>query len=321
VGEICLEGNARYIMITSRIDEVTGIPLRYRQAYLPAPISCKIELSAECNLNCRYCVRTVRESSGMMDRAFYSRLIRELKDAGVKEVGLFFIGESFLVKWLPEAIAEARDVGIEYIFLTTNGSAATPARIKQCMEAGLDSLKFSMNFYSAAQLADVAQVDGKYWMKAIDNLKAARRIRDEGGYKCKLYASSIELFGNQAEAMQDLVREISPYVDEHYWLPLFGMQGASRTAGMKPTPGNPGRSGKMRDPLPCWSVHTEAHVTVDGKLAACCFGSGIDGDLIMADLKEVSFKQGWNSPAFQELRKAHLAKDVSGTACANCIAA
>jgi len=76
----------------------------------------------------------------------------------------------------------------------------------------------------------------------------------------------------------------------------------------------------MRDPLPCWAVFTEAHVTVDGLLAACCFGSGIDGDLIMADLKQVSFAEGWNSDRFQELRKAHLAKDVTGTACAACAA-
>ena len=27
----------------------------------------------------------------------------------------------------------------------------------------------------------------------------------------------------------------------------------------------------MRDPVPCWSLFTEARVTHDGHLSACCF--------------------------------------------------
>jgi radical SAM protein with 4Fe4S-binding SPASM domain len=120
--------------------------------------------------------------------------------------------------------------------------------------------------------------------------------------------------------MRSVMADIEPFVDEAYWLPLYGMSGASKAAGWKPQPGNPGRLDNMRDPLPCWAVFTEAHVTASGKLAACCFGTGSDGDLVMADLTKVSFKDGWNSPEFRKLRKAHLAKDVSQTACASCAA-
>jgi hypothetical protein len=77
----------------------------------------------------------------------------------------------------------------------------------------------------------------------------------------------------------------------------------------------------MRDPLPCWSVFTEGHITKDGLLSACCFGNGASDTLAMADLKEVDFMTGWNSQAYQDLRAAHLAKDVSKTACAECASA
>jgi hypothetical protein len=40
----------------------------------------------------------------------------------------------------------------------------------------------------------------------------------------------------------------------------------------------------------------------------------------MSDLNEVSFMDGWNSQAFQDLRAAHLRKDVSGTICESCVA-
>jgi len=241
--------------------------------------------------------------------------------AGVEELGVFYIGESFTCKWLPDAIREAKSVGFPYVFLTTNGSAATPERVKSCMDAGLDSLKFSINFADDSQFTDVAQVSPSLYHKAISNLKAARLVRDEGGYKCGLYASSIAFDGEQGEKMRAIVEDIKPYVDEFYWLPLYGMSGASKEHGFQPKPGNPGRLGAMREPLPCWAVFTEGHITADGKLAACCFGSGLDGGLMMADLNEVSFMEGWNSLRYQELRKAHLSKDVRGTACEGCMAA
>lgn len=306
--------------ITKRIDGITGIPVNARFEIIPAPRSVKIELTANCNYRCRFCVKSLRPDNGEMDHSFYSKVIREMRSAGVEELGVFYIGESFSCKWLPDAIKEAKEVGFPYVFLTTNGALSTPEKVKACMEAGLDSLKFSLNFYSSAQLADVAQVSERNWQKAINNLKAAKKLRDDGGYKCGLYASSISFDGEQGEKMKALVREVEPYVDEHYWLPLYGMSGASKAAGWTPKQGNPGRQGNMRDPLPCWAVFTEGHITHDGMLAACCFGDGIDGGLLMGDLKTTKFMDAWNGDAFRNLRRAHLAKDVSGTACESCAA-
>ena len=306
-------------MITTRIDRITKVgnfaPI------LPAPKSVKIELTANCNYRCSFCVKSLRPDNGEMDRTLYSRVIREFHEAGVEELGMFYIGESFTTKWLPEAIKEAKGVGFPYVFLTTNGSVATPDKVEACMKAGLDSLKFSVNFSDYEQFRKVAGVKPSLYMKALNNLKEARRVRDQGGYKCGIYASSIAFDGEQGEKMRSLINEqVLPYVDEFYWLPLFDMGGAARANGKTPTAGNPGRLDNMRDPLPCWAVATEGHVTKDGLLSACCFGSGMEGDLIMADLKEVSFMEGWNSIKFQSLREAHLKRDVSETPCKECIA-
>jgi hypothetical protein len=309
--------------ITQRIDNVVHVREHWLRPECPPPISIKIELNSRCAYKCHFCVRSVRENDKVdMDRALFSRIMREAFDAGVKEAGLFYINEPFSVAWLPDAIRECRALGYEYIFLTTNGSVATPSKVEACMAAGLDSLKFSLNFYDAKQLAEVAQVSERTFETVKRNLREAWHIREEGGYACKLYASSIAFDGEQGKKMRALVDEIRPYVDEHYWLPLYGMGGASKAAGWQPRPGNPGRLDNLRDePLPCWAVFTEAHVTADGMLAACCFGTGLDGDLAMADLRTTSFADGWNSAAFQVLRMAHLAKDVTGTACEACAAA
>jgi MoaA/NifB/PqqE/SkfB family radical SAM enzyme len=309
--------------ITARIDAVTGIPQRYLSDRLPAPRSVKIELTSQCNYRCGFCAHRLRmKDRGEMDRAFYERIVGEMVDAGVEELGVFYIGESFMCDWLAEAIAFAKKRGIRYVFLTTNGSLSKPAKVKACMEAGLDSLKFSMNNADEEQFREIAAVKPKLWRDAIANLKAAWKVREEGGYSCGLYASSIQYDGEQQEKMMALVSEIRPYVDEHYWLPLYSM-GSMTTQreeelGYRPIAGNQGRIGALREPLPCWSALTEGHITYDGKLSACCFDAG--DKWVMADLAKVPFMDGWNSDAFTALRRAHLKKDVTGTICESCVA-
>ena len=309
--------------ITSRIDAVTRIPITYLAPDPPPPKAVKIELTSQCNYRCGYCAHQLRlKKRGEMSWPLYTRVVGEMVDAGVVELGLFFIGESFMCDWLPEAIAYAKGRGIEYAFLTTNGSLATPERVQACLDAGLDSLKFSMNNADVVQFRQIARVKGQLFHDAIANLKAARKARDAGNYACGLYASSIRYDGDQQERMQALVNQILPYVDEHYWLPLYSMGSLAKERekelGYLPIAGNQGRLGAMREPLPCWSLFTEGHVTHDGKLSACCFDAG--DRWVMADLNDTSFADGWKSAPFQELRAAHLRRDVRGTVCEACVA-
>lgn len=318
-----MQSPSRTFRITNRIDAVTGIPERYRGAHLPAPRSVKVELTSQCNYRCGFCAHRLRlKERGGMDRAFYERLVGEMADAGVEELGVFYIGESFMCDWLPEAIELAKRRGIRYVFLTTNGSLATPERVRACMEAGLDSLKFSINQSDEIQFRDIAGVKSRLFLDALRNLRKARAVRDAGGYPCGIYASSILYDGEQQRRMQGLVEHILPWVDEHYWLPLYSMGSLAtqREAelGYRPIAGNQGRVGALREPLPCWSVFTEGHVTHDGKLSACCFDAG--DRWVMADLNQVSFMEGWNGAAFAALREAHLKRDVSGTICEDCVA-
>src|SRR5512143_2921067 len=125
--------------ITERIDAITHLPPERMATVVPAPRSVKIELTGRCNFACSFCARAdgLREQADM-DPEFYRRIIREMRECGVEELGLFYLGESFLCKWLPDAIRWAKDVGYPYVFLTTNGSLATRSRVEECFRAGLD---------------------------------------------------------------------------------------------------------------------------------------------------------------------------------------
>ena len=248
-----------------------------------------------------------------------------MREAGVEEIGVFFIGESFLnPKLLIAAIEYLKaDLKMPYVFLTSQGSPATPANVEAVMRAGLDSLKWSINSADDLQFEEIMKVGAHLRHKALQNIRWAWENRQGKGYKTRLYASSIQYDGEQQKKMEASLRvAVLPYVDEFYWLPLYSM-GSFATAreealGYRPTAGNQGRMGALRDPLPCWSVFTEGHVTSVGHLSACCFDA--TGNWAMADLNTTPFVEAWNSATFQELRAAHLRKDVTGTKCEGCIA-
>lgn len=312
--------------ITERIDAITNIPLSHRGAKIPAPRSVKIELSPRCNYRCGFCALRTREHQPTEDMPwdFFTRVAGEMRAAGVEELGMFYLGESFMNPGLlVRAIDHAKNtLGFPYVFLTSNASLATPERVEQCMAAGLDSLKWSVNAADDEQFETVMGVKVKNYRRAIKNIEAAWNVRAKGGYKTGLYASSIRYDGEQQAKMEAVVAGIRPFVDEHYWLPLYSMgsmaEQRERELGYKPTAGNQGRLGALREPLPCWSAFTEGHVTAAGGLSACCFDA--DGQWTMADLNKVSFMEGWNSATFQTLRAAHLKRDVTGTICENCVA-
>lgn len=314
-------------MITARIDAITAIPDQALRVDAPTPRSVKIELCGRCNYRCGFCAIRAREAQPTMDMAWplFTRITREMVEAGVEEIGLFYLGEPFLASdLLVRAVRYLKaELGVPYVFVTTNGSLATPSRVRAVMAAGLDSLKFSINAADDRQFADVMQVTPRLYTQALAHVREARAIRDAEGYACRLYASSIRYDGEQQARMEALLAaQVLPYVDEHYWLPLYSM-GSVATAreaelGYRPIAGNQGRIGALRDPLPCWSVFTEGHVTSRGHLSACCFDA--DDRFSMADLNEQAFSEAWHSSVFQALRAAHLRRDVSNTICASCVA-
>ncbi|MBX3664549.1 MAG: radical SAM protein [Burkholderiales bacterium] len=313
--------------ITERIDNITRIPPAYHRAKPPAPKSVKIEISPRCNYRCGFCALRTREVQPKWDMDFrlFQRITREMREAGVEEIGVFYLGESFMnPRLLVDCIAWTKqELRFPYVFLTSNASMAFPEAVEACMQAGLDSLKWSVNAADEAQFERIMGVSGKLFHCALDNVRAAHAVRAAGGHKTGLYASSIRYDGEQQLRMETLLRErVLPWVDSHYWLPLYSM-GAFATQreeqlGYRPTAGNQGRIDALREPLPCWSAFTEGHVTAEGRLSACCFDA--TANWTMGDLNKVPFMDAWNSDNFTRLRAAHLKKDVRGTVCEHCIA-
>jgi len=305
------------VRITERIDRATHVPESAHILMPPVPRSVKIELSSRCNYRCQFCALSSREVQPQRDMPFevFTQIADKLHHAGIEEYGLFLMGESFMApELLVQAVIYLKHVlHVPYVFLTSNASLAGAEIVKRAMDAGLDSLKWSVNASSPTQFTAVTGASATVYTQACKNLQAAWALRRTYGYATRLSASSIHYDDAQRVEMQAFIdREVMPFVDEHYWLPLYSMGGVATTGG-----GNPGRRDNPVAPLPCWQLFSEAHVLMDGWMTTCSFDA--TGRMVVGDLLQHSFLDVWHSEAFQTLRRAHLAGNVAGTACAPCV--
>ena len=147
--------------ITQRIDAVTKIDdirIKMGGIQLP-PKSVKIELTARCNLLCKYCAVGMRKKAPPRDMDFYffKKITKDMRISGVEEIGLFYLGEPFMNL---ELLCKAADyvknkLGFPYVFLTSNATLAVPNAVKRVMSAGVDSIKWSVNFADDVQFESI----------------------------------------------------------------------------------------------------------------------------------------------------------------------
>ena len=105
-----------------------------------------LELSNACNHKCLFCAhQKMKRRVGKMAPEMVESVLRQAYELGAREVGMYATGEPFIVPELPEYIRLAKEIGYTYVYLTSNGSLATPERIRAVVDAGVDSVKFSIN--------------------------------------------------------------------------------------------------------------------------------------------------------------------------------
>jgi len=304
--------------IMDRIDAHTHLSSQKSVEDPPFPDAIKIEITSRCNYNCSFCAskRHLRQQ-GDMDPLFLFRILREAKKLGVREIGMFLLGESLLVPRLTEYVRYAKEqIGIEYVFLTTNGALATLDIMEPLVEAGLDSIKFSINAGTSDRYREMHGINA--FDRVLANIRAlAARRREKRWNHTRISASSLYDPDHRDET-EALRKMLENDVDDFYLLPKYNQAG--HVAGPGDVVGNPGRYEHMVPPVPCHVLFNSAKITWNGWLTACCFDH--DRSFEIADLATTSLLDAWWHPKFRALRRAHLDDNklnLRQSACAKCL--
>jgi len=216
----------------------------------PFPKNMLIELSNGCNHACVFCANPLMERKvGRINKDLLERVMREARQLGTEEIGFYTTGEPLVHKNLEDFTEQASTLGFKYIYISTNGAMGTPARFKKLIDAGMNSIKFSIN---AGSRESYKQVHGKDdWDKVLENLKFVADYRKQEKKNIKLYASFI-ISKNVEHEIELYKKVIGPFVDEIYFVPCGNQTGNMSAAMTLLTPDTPVSRGDADNvcPLP-----------------------------------------------------------------------
>ena len=276
------------------------------------PSHMMLELTNSCNHKCIFCANPhMQRTRRQMNNDFVERIIREGAKEGVDEIGFYTTGDSFMHKGLAKFTAIARDANYKYIYLSTNGALATPERVVPVIEAGINSIKFSINAASRENYKIIHGVDD--WEVVLKNLRFISDYCAKAVNPPRLFVTCI--ITRQIEDELDAFKAlISPLVDEIFFTPCGNQSGQMNAAQAllgQVEQYNPNANAEI-----CALPFNRLHITSEGYLTACCVD--YQNYLAYADLNTFSLRQAWENQVAQELRKRHLEKNLEGTLCGNC---
>lgn len=285
--------------------------------YPPPPREVFFDINNTCNSRCFFCSNRKIGERALLDKELGFRLLKEFFDFGTREVALHATGEPFLRQDLVDFVRKAKQIGYEYVFINTNGILATPERAKPVLDAGLDSIKFSVNAGSRSSYKEVHGVD--FFDTVIKNIKWFHAYREESGLGYGIYLSSV--FNSKSKGDRDnLHMLVSDYVDE------IDDRGCSNQGGNmlenkateKINPKN--LLGSLKESQytgRCPDLFFRCTVTPQGYLSACVVD--YQNYLIIADLNISSVRDAWHCREYVKLRERHISGDLKGMICDNCL--
>ena len=269
-----------------------------------------MEISNACNHSCIFCAhQKMQRRVGKMDKKKAFDILQQAYDLGTREVGFYATGEPFIVPELPEYIAKAKEIGYTYVYLTSNGSLATPEKIRAVIDVGLDSIKFSINAPQRKLYEFIHGHDD--FDKVMEHLKYLNQYRQETGKNYKIYVTGI------------LTRFTENLKDKYYEV----FDGLADQIVFKYVYNQGGYMPEIEDYLRCECDNEERRkcnlpfdavsVTKEGYLSI--ENADYENMLIVADLNKVSLHDGWYGDVMKDMRCRFMEDKLEGTLCDGCV--
>jgi MoaA/NifB/PqqE/SkfB family radical SAM enzyme len=250
------------------------------------PVTCEIDLSNKCQLNCKFCMYKKQRKAANVDLDFelYHRLILDLKRTGVKSVTFTGGGEPLMNPRREEMIRHAAEMGLE-MGMVTNG-----INLNLLPKTLLSQFKFIRISLDAATDRTYKKLKKQdYFYEVTENADWFVRLFKG---KVTIGFSFVTCEENEHEVYQaeKLAREIG--VDYIQFKPAWTGQDIYREGSYR---GDADQQSvilmdrfKPENKLPCTIAALVGIVGADGKVYYCCQHRG-NPDYSFGDLHEKSF--------------------------------
>jgi len=287
------------------------------------PISYSIEPTNHCNLKCPECpsgLGALTRPLGLLNFDDFKNWIDQIKNTGFY-VQLFFQGEPFINKHLPEMIkyAQANDI---YISISTNGHFVNEKNVDHVLNNAPNKLIYSVDGLDEESYQKY-RVGGTF-KQADEGLRILIKRKKESNQKIPY----IEFQFIVMKQNEHQLEEVRKYCDEVGVdkLVFKTMQISSYENAIKFLPNNQNyrrylvEDGKLSIKYKlknhCFALWRTSVITWDGKVVPCCFDK--DAEYKLGILDGDRFSDIWVSEEYQKFRSAVLADRKQTSMCTNC---
>lgn len=287
------------------------------------PISYSIEPTNHCNLKCPECpsgLGALTRPLGLLKIDEFKNWINQIKSTGFY-VQLFFQGEPFINKHLPEMISYAQMNNV-YISISTNGHFINENNVDFVLDNAPDKLIYSMDGLDEESYQNY-RVGGTF-KQADEGLRLLIKRRNERKLKKPFVEFQFIVMKQNEHQLDDVLKygkdvgvekvvfktmQISNYENAVKFLPAnkkfrrYILQNGSFSI-----------KNKLKNH--CFALWRTSVITWDGKVVPCCFDK--DASFEMGMLNGRSFNDIWKSTEYQKFRQRVLDSRKDVNMCTNC---
>ena len=276
------------------------------------PNEIMIEVTNHCNNKCFFCGSTVsKRPRSFINKELALRLIDDAYTLGCRKISFHGMGEPFLCKDLSSYVKSAKAIGYEYIYLDTNGILASPGTVEPVLDAGLDSLKFSIHAATPETYYKITNNDS--FDKVYNNAKYIYDYINKHHLNCRTIAYFALSTINETEV--DKFKEMMQDCFSEVWvMPIHngsGVKPENKEYAVDTSKFEP------RNLWPCFELYNRIIINCEGNAIACC--TDWTGELVYGDAKTESLYSIWHNDEITRLRLLHQSADTLPLICKNCM--
>ena len=276
-----------------------------------------LDINNRCNHKCYFCANPKIEKYDSLNFDLALRLMKEARSLGATDLGLQATGEPFMDKRLADFVLEGKKMSYEYVYINTNGALASPKKAKPVIDAGCDSIKFSINAHNREDFKTVHGYDD--FEKVISNLKWIFNYRNENNAKMGVYVSSVR--SSKTQMNDESIEKVITDNCDNFDIRDVSNQGGSMmelNESEEIFDGNIlGSLKKEEYTSRCVYPFNRVVINPYGFVVACT--ADFHNMLEIADANKKSLLEIWNSDEFKYLRLKHLKQDYNGIFCDKCL--
>ncbi|MBK7751559.1 MAG: SPASM domain-containing protein [Flavobacteriales bacterium] len=288
------------------------------------PVSISIEPTTACNLRCPECpsgLRSFTRPTGNLKQDLFSRVIDELAP-DLWALTFYFQGEPYINPGFLDMVRHAHGKGI-YTATSTNAHFLDEAKAEATVRSGLSRLIISLDGTDQDTYSQY-RIEGTL-SKVIEGaervVKWKRKLKSRTPHVVFQFLV-VRPNEHQIPQARALAKRIG--VDD-LWLKTAQIYDPKDDHPLIPTQDKYARYRRntngvweVKNALDdrCWKMWHSCVVTWDGRVVPCCFDK--DAHYVLGDLRTQTFREIWQSEAYDEFRQTLFRSRSSIEMCRNC---